>query len=280
MGGLPVFWWRGLDGGVNLGDELTSILLTEFFGVPNKLSPFDSAALLGAGSILGWTWARANVDSRVPDPKLSVVGSGFMHPRLDAKELDFLKIYSVRGFLSRSVLPDGVAEGVSIGDPGLLVSRLAKDSPVKTTKYGIIPHISFFDRDSFRERFDALDLSVYIDFRTSDLKAVMREMQSCDVILSQSLHGLIIADSLGIPNVWIDHGALHPGAEFKFYDYFSSVGRDFEKVIARSEQISDKEITANAFVLPDRRLAGIQDNIIQAFASYFADFGITGTRSF
>ena len=49
-------------------------------------------------------------------------------------------------------------------------------------------------------------------------------MCACEVIVSSSLHGLIIADAYGIPTVWAKFGNDINGNDFKFYDYYWSLG--------------------------------------------------------
>ena len=54
---------------------------------------------------------------------------------------------------------------------------------------------------------------------------VVRDISTCEAIVSSSLHGLIVADALEIPNVRVSfHGRLK-GGDFKFEDYASGVGR-------------------------------------------------------
>lgn len=271
---LSVYWWKTRDGGDNLGDALTSVLLSDLFGVQHKMASFDTATMLGAGSTLGWIWSRPSVDTRKPDPKLAVLGSGFMHPQLTVKKVEFLKIFGVRGYLSKSLLGENDHADVKLGDPGLLASRLYERSSNPTYKYGVIPHIAAIDRPDFHARFENLPSSCVIDFRTSNLKKVMEQMSSCEIIISQSLHGLIIADSLGIPNIWIDQGPLHPGGPFKFYDYFSSVNRPFDKKISRGMEVNPRTIASQIFEVEQVKLRLVQDDILQGFHEFFMDFGI------
>ena len=52
---------------------------------------------------------------------------------------------------------------------------------------------------------------------------MVEAIASCEVVLSQSLHGLIVADALGVPNVWIAPTGDMVGGRFKFDDYFSTL---------------------------------------------------------
>ena len=55
--------------------------------------------------------------------------------------------------------------------------------------------------------------------------AFLRRMSTCAVVLSTSLHGLVFAEALGIPNLWVKAGDRLPGGEFKFHDWFSTTAR-------------------------------------------------------
>ena len=46
---------------------------------------------------------------------------------------------------------------------------------------------------------------------------------SCNFIISSSLHGLIAADSLNIPHVWMKISNKIIGGNWKFNDYFLSM---------------------------------------------------------
>jgi pyruvyltransferase len=46
-------------------------------------------------------------------------------------------------------------------------------------------------------------------------------MLSCEFIVSESLHGLIIAEAYRIPNIYISFGPL--AQDFKYEDFFLSI---------------------------------------------------------
>ena len=52
--------------------------------------------------------------------------------------------------------------------------------------------------------------------------AVIRDIASCGAILSSSLHGLVVADSYGIPAAWTSGSPPLTGGDFKFQDYASA----------------------------------------------------------
>jgi pyruvyltransferase len=262
---LKLHWWRPADDGRNAGDELTGWLLRRGWAAPYERVPLAEAQLLGAGSVLGWLWEKRELRGRVPP--VHVVGAGFMHPWVPLDLPAPPSIHSVRGHLSRDILSEQPgAERLLLGDPGLLVSRLHRaPRPAARVRYGVVPHLSRIGATDFMRRFESLGDVACIDFRTDDLDALFERMRACDVILSHGLHGLIFADAFGIPNAWID-GRLHRGGPFKFHDYFSSIGRPFDRRIAPADPIDAARVEAALFTLPAAVLSGLQDQIEEAFA--------------
>jgi len=270
---LNVHWWRPPTGGYNLGDEITTILLSDYFKVEHQKASLTDAQLISTGSILGFAGKQKILDGIT---QLNVVGSGFMTPLiLNQKITNKVKFYSVRGYLSKQVLLKQ-SKNILLGDPGLLISRVHERAPLSSERkvYGLIPHHSKMENSEFKARFSKFKSLKVIDFRTNDLKATISEMLSCDVILSEGLHGLILSDALQLPNVWINDGPLHAGGNFKFYDYFSSVGRPFTLEILRGQTLNGAVINKNIFEWKYSQLRAVQEQIITAFGKFFDDVGI------
>lgn len=85
------------------------------------------------------------------------------------------------------------------------------------------------------------------------------------------MHGLIISHAYGIPALWIKKGWIN-SSEFKFYDYFSSVGIPKYKGFSNIDEILlDNCSIENLFIrnkdlsLIHSNLQLIQDNLIKAF---------------
>lgn len=249
---MKLFWWRQHEDSRNLGDEIGPLILRERFGVKVSRSSRYHAEAIGTGSILNWVYE--NREKRATSSPLSVLGSGLMYPQVDLSEVSYLEYFGVRGYLTRSCISRTDSTDIKIGDPGLLVSDLfASTKETPSFQLGIIPHVGFQNHDAINERIaeaKANGISVkLLDIATDDHQAFFAELQSCATILSQSLHGLIFADSFGIPNIWWDDRLLNSrGGRFKFYDYFSSISRPFNLRLSREFPLDVLSIQELAFV--------------------------------
>lgn len=267
MSKLSVYWWSSPKQVKNLGDELTSIFLSRYFGVDHQIAPIGAAKLVSTGSIL----------SMLPPKRkdhFGIVGSGLMHPVTSIEGLDRARVYSVRGYLTRQLLEHSLPSKPLLGDPGLLASKLTTLSPRHEYTYGLIPHHSRVTSNDFLSRFKMLESVKLIDFRTDDIDTTIEQMLSCKIILSQGLHGLIIADSLGLPNVWVNTDTLHKGGEFKFYDYFSTVRRPFDLGLFKQNSFDDLAIYKNLFEANRSWIYSRQQEISDAFCQFFEDFKV------
>ena len=171
--------------------------------------PFERI-MLGVGSILKY----ANYNA-------VVWGSGFMNSNESARVAK-KNIYAVRGRLSS----DKVGHTKAIGDPAILMPLLLPiATDAKQFEVGIIPHWSefgSFSEDLSHSPDDLKRKSLLINFKSEDITGVIEQICSCRVIISSSLHGLILAHAYGIPALWIRESDCGTDG-FKYHDYFSSV---------------------------------------------------------
>ena len=173
------------------------------------------------GSILGFFKGKG----------MNVWGSGFMTKDSRMKQKPE-KVYSVRGPLTREkLLEQGIECPEVYGDPALLISRYYRPSTVKKYKYGIVLHNEDADNALVRALEGRDDVLVIRLSGYSHWHDIPDAVCSCEKIVSSSLHGLIVADSYGIPNVWVRFSDKVPGGNFKYLDYFLSVGRDIQEPI-------------------------------------------------
>jgi pyruvyltransferase len=78
----------------------------------------------------------------------------------------------------------------------------------------------------------------------SDWHEVVDQILDCELILSSSLHGLIIADAYGVPNVWMKCSDKTFDGAFKYQDYLLSVGRTVQQPFQMSAEQSLEELMA------------------------------------
>ncbi len=208
---VNVYWWRGRK---NFGDLVTKELFKHFGCTP--VHAYDSnAQVIGAGSLLQGIPKEFNGD---------FIGTGLIRDDgvLNRKDFSGCKIQSVRGELTKKIL--SLPNSVQTGDLGLIAHKLINRKKY-SKKYviGLIPH--YVDKlspwiDAIQKKFG--DECLFIDVENSAAH-VINKMKQCEVIISSSLHGVICADALGIPNIWCELSNNVVGGGFKFHDYNTSI---------------------------------------------------------
>ncbi len=109
------------------------------------------------------------------------------------------------------------------GDAGFLIPFLfpeigvPRDDPLTVNSCIILHKYDEKRSVAIKEHMDDQLLPVVQPWRS-----MVNSISRCRVVSSSSLHGLIVADALGIPSRWIK-GSKHI-LSFKFVDYFRSVG--------------------------------------------------------
>lgn len=131
---------------------------------------------------------------------------------------------AVRGDETKRRLEElGFKAPEAVGDPALLMPILYYPKVEKRNEYtiGIIPHKIDFE-DIHNKYASCKNLNI-IDLQTSDVEFVINQVLFCDIVLSTSLHGVIVAHAYGVPALHFSLNKLL-GDGTKFKDYYSSVG--------------------------------------------------------
>lgn len=228
---INLYWYKRDN---NFGDVVNPYLIPKLFNVNlNWVPPASNVPhVLAIGSII----QSANRSS-------SVWGSGFISST--SRPVYPSKVYAVRGPDTRDkLIKAGVQVPEIYGDPALLLPRVYSPSIDKKYKIGIIPH--YVDKKSEIIRLCSnMDDVKIIDVQQKNIESIIDDILSCEIVLSSSLHGLIVADAYNIPNIWIriSNGVI--GGNFKFNDYFKSVGRHVREPIMFTPNSNVFEIVKN-----------------------------------
>lgn len=202
-------------------------------------------------SVLSWLFKRKNyalVGSilQSANKKTIVWGSGLITDKEFPKEKP-QKICAVRGPLSRQVLiNNGISCPEVYGDPILLMPKFYSPRSVERKyKLGIIPHIFDEDNSLVQEFIRANPYTKLISMKNyADWRCVIDDIYSCEMIISSSLHGIILSDAYNVPNCWVEFSDKVLGNGFKFKDYFMSVHRSCSSPI-RIMNMSDFQQVSN-----------------------------------
>jgi hypothetical protein len=236
----------------NVGDRVNAALVEAASGAPTvHVSDTTRPHLLAIGSILS-----------AATEKSLVWGSGLMHPDLGVGRLSDEKIHAVRGKLTRDELNQRglLLRDVPLGDPGFLAPRLLGIAPEVEPRFrvGIVAH--YVDRfhptvRRLLQQPDVLDLNVH-----EDPEVFLRKMACCECVISSSLHGLIFAEAMGLPNLWVQASDDIAGDGFKFRDWFSTTGRPQSSPhlltdLDQPDELADRAIIHESTIDADALLA-------------------------
>ncbi|WP_167626652.1 polysaccharide pyruvyl transferase family protein [Paracoccus luteus] len=153
-----------------------------------------------------------------------VWGTGIKEP--DAWFARPLEMRAVRGPLTQQVLDSRRLDVPEvIGDPGLCLPRFHMPASTgKTYRLGLIPHV--YDMPFWKQNGNLLPADAVLIDLTDPFESVIDVIASCEATLSTSLHGLIVSHAYGVPTCWTASFSAELENDFKFRDYFQSVGLD------------------------------------------------------
>lgn len=220
----------------NFGDMLNENILSSIFKIDFEFCSFQNADLCGLGSIFDKFITNSNIgdvnkkmqnDCNVNKP-IHIWGTGLMfdYDNVEQTSVRPFIIHALRGEKTKKRLSNILEEDIScvLADPGILASMIVEPCEKKYV-VGIIPHRWDKEEEVFKKMLNHYPNSIIIDVQNKPVQ-VLKEISMCEYIISTSLHGLIVADSYGIPNCWCEISDRVIGNGFKFHDYFSSFGTD------------------------------------------------------
>jgi succinoglycan biosynthesis protein ExoV len=204
---VRLFWFRGENGVANFGDELNQYIWPQL--LPGAFDEDDGTQFVGIGTLL---------NDRLPAAARTIVfGAGVGYYGLPHNH-ETWTIYCVRGPLSARAL--GLSAGAAVTDPAALIVRLARNRGTAGPRWAhaFMPH--WQSEPAVWERLCA-DIGLgFIDprWRPDD---VLDALYRTDVLITEAMHGAIVADALRIP--WIPVRTREAIKSFKWEDWCGSL---------------------------------------------------------
>lgn len=180
----------------------------------------------------------------------TIWGSGLLNTthlaRLARRKLD---IRAVRGPLTRLVLMEhGFFVPEVYGDPAILMPLIYNPTVEKKYKVSVIPHME--------EQKEYWNCNYHmINIRTDDYERIINDIKASELVISSSLHGIILAEAYGVPAILLKSRF----SQFKYMDYYYGTNR-FEYPIADSIQ---EALEMTFPQVPD--FAAMREALINAF---------------
>ncbi len=179
----------------------------------------------------------------------TVWGSGILNSkilyRLKSRALD---VRAVRGPITRLILMEyGYCVPEVYGDPAVLMPLLYNPEVEKKYKISVITHMD--------ENTNIPEDCNRISILTEDFRSFVEQIKASEKVVSSSLHGIIFAESYGVPAV-----LLKPNVDLlKYYDYYYGTGR-YHFPIAETVEQARTLMPAN---IPD--FTDMQKNLLDTF---------------
>jgi hypothetical protein len=196
-----LYRWQGRS--TNFGDELNTVLWPPL--LPGFFDADPAINFLGIGSVL---------DQRhKPQTIKLVAGAGYggyeARPTLDATWI----VHWVRGPRTAAVL--GLSPRLGLGDPAALVPKALGLAAADGQDIGFMPHFESMTWGAWQQAADMAGVRL-IDPR-DDAAAILQRIGRCKLLLSEALHGVIVADALRVP--WVALRPLAPIHREKWWDW-------------------------------------------------------------
>lgn len=233
-------WWNMPGEENNVGDFLSPAIveyMKQKNGIHTNRSKRSLVHLFAIGSIIDQSYANG-----------VVWGSGLMYGdrKLWWRNLRKLDIRAVRGpDTRRTLLANGYKCPEVYGDPAILLPLFYRpESTQKESDYKVIQHHSFA-----QEKTNALSPV------TTNWMHFVDEIVKTRLVISSSLHGIILAEAYGIPAIMLKSGL----DTFKFNDYYHSTDR-YDFPVAGSVE---EALRMEPAPLPD--LEPLRENLLRTF---------------
>jgi succinoglycan biosynthesis protein ExoV len=213
---MKLFYYKDPRG--NFGDDLNPWLWEKL--VPELLDDDPAEILVGIGTIL---------DHRLPrSPIKHVLGSGVGYGNMPQVDERFI-FHAVRGYATAAAL--GLPRNRVFTDAAVLVRRVvAVPSGAKHHDFGFMPT----GHSEYHYDWEMLCRDLGFRFISChwSVDRVIHEITHCRTLISEAMHGAIVADALRVP--WIPVALDDSVLPFKWKDWLSTLDLPYEPTLVTS----------------------------------------------
>ena len=246
-GRVNLEWWHQRE---NIGDGISPVICE--YMLSRKGLSLDSKAkktchLMAVGSICG----AGGMDA-------TVWGSGIHHRSLQEHILSYkdtrkLDVRAVRGPVTERFLNEnGISCPEIYGDPAVIMPLIyAPKIQKKCYPVSVVLHISQKENKKPAEEIHQIDIE------SNDYKHFIDELLSSEKVISSSLHGIILAESYGIPAVFLCEGIEDQMMKYK--DWYEATGRAEFRYAKNLEQAMEMD------PMPIPELSDLRQKLMAAF---------------
>jgi succinoglycan biosynthesis protein ExoV len=217
---MEVLYYRDPTGKLNFGDDLNEVIWREL--LPKHLFRDDDVRLLGIGSILNADFVPL---SRTRGKRMFVLGSGAGYFALPPGWENWT-ILAVRGPLTAELV--GQPEVAATDSAALLslLPQIVRLAPERNATL-LIPHHSSAAYGQWEKVAAAAGMTL-LDPRWP-VPVVMEHFSRAKLVVTEAMHGAIVADTLRIP--WIPITVAPDTLPFKWRDWTLSLNLPYEPIL-------------------------------------------------
>jgi len=196
----------------NFGDELNTHMWRHLLPA-GFLDEDERDLFIGIGSILWNTFPKS--------ARKFVVGSGYAgYTGLPDVHDGTWDIVFVRGPETARLL--GIEPEKAICDSAVLLRALDLPAPAPAFNVGFMPHYESLDRGLWEDACRLAGIPL-IDPR-DDVEKVISQIRGARMIITEAMHGAIVADALRTP--WVAVKPINPGHHAKWKDWSGALSLD------------------------------------------------------
>ena len=219
----------------NWGDDLNHYMLQELSSKPVVIT---HETLLARHLVHNFVVIGSVIEMLV-NRRSVIWGAGLMHEQ-GRDSLPAADFRAVRGPLTRAAFQRHYNEECPeiYGDPALLLPLLYSPAKTKRHKVGLIAHYAdskICDKLQLPPQVHRITIRDYGNWHD-----FIDEILECEMVLSSSLHGLIVAEAYGVPSQWIEFDSDNHRDHFKYHDFYASIGKHQKPIMITESMSTDK----------------------------------------